>query len=221
MEKLCRSECQIILWGLQPGYLAANELHIFLFTNRREVNSPWWVIQIAAAPVSLHSSLYCFPQAKVSEYLVSFLCCGVYIHESLEGLQLYPGSVAQGAASGVCSPLPAPVGEKIEGLRSCSGARAGAGDGRSAPSWPMTLFSHPFPHCNGKGLRLKLHPEMCVSCHCWRGEDIFPGSLWLFWRRLVGHAQISLVLLKDGICNPGVGMSFELQEGSKPHSAFV
>lgn len=141
MEKLCRSECQIILWGLQPGYLAANELHIFLFTNRREVNSPWWVIQIAAAPVSLHSSLYCFPQAKVSEYLVSFLCCGVYIHESLEGLQLYPGSVAQGAASGVCSPLPAPVGEKIEGLRSCSGARAGAGGGRSAPSWPMTLFT--------------------------------------------------------------------------------
>lgn len=91
----------------------------------------------------------------------------------------------------------------------------------SLMAYDSLYFSHPFPHCNGKGLQLKLHPEMCVSCHCWRGEDVFPGSLWLFWRRLVGHAQISLVVLKDDICNPGVGMSFELQEGSKPHSAFV
>ena len=192
MEKLCRSECQIILWGLQPGYLAANKLHIFLLTNRREVNSPWWVIQIAAAPVSLHSSLYCFTQAKVSEYLVSFLCCGVYIHESVEGLQLYPGSVAQGAVSGACSPFPALAGEKTEVVFWSTG-RSRRWKICSLVAYDSLYFRHPLLDCKGKGLRLKLHPEMYVSWPLVEERGCLSSSLWLLWSRLVGCAQVTLV----------------------------
>lgn len=75
---------------------------------------------------------------------------------------MYPGSVAQGAVSGACSPFPALAGEKTEVVFWSMG-RSRRWKICSLVAYDSLYFRHPLLDCKGKGLRLKLHPEMYVS----------------------------------------------------------
>ena len=140
------------------------KLHIFIFTNRGEVNSPRWVIQIVAAPVPLHSLLYCFPQAKVSEY-IWFAClrCRIYVPESPEGQWLHPGSVDRGiAVLGACTPLFLLWSE--DGPRWWLSTRGESGRGTfSLVTCDSPYLRHVFSHDKGLDLWSGLHPEICAS----------------------------------------------------------
>lgn len=105
-----------------------------------------------AAPVPLHSSLYSFPQAKVSEG-IWFAClrCRIYIGESPEGLWSHPGSaVWELLFEEPVRLCPAPAGGQTSWWFSARG-RSGCGK-----FIPLALDSpdlrHVLSHGEGKGL---------------------------------------------------------------------
>lgn len=140
------------------------KLHIFVFTNGGEVNSPWWVIQRAAAPVPLHSSLYCFPQAKVSEYVwFAYLHCRIYVHESPEGLRLHPGSADRGICCfrSLCASFLLLLEDRPKWRFS---ARGRSGLGKFTPlARDSPYLRHVLSHGEGRGLWSGLHPEIYDS----------------------------------------------------------
>lgn len=137
------------------------KLHIFIFTNGGEVNSPWWVIQIVAAPVPLHSSLYCFPQAKVSGYIwFVWLHCRIYRHESPEGLWLPPGSMDSGSCyfRNLCTSFLLLLEDRL-GWR--FSARGRSGRGQFTPlACGSPYLRYVLSHGKGNGLWWGLHPDI-------------------------------------------------------------
>lgn len=150
------------------------KLRIFVFTNGGEVNSPWWVIQIAAAPAPLHSSLYCFPQAKVSEYIwFACLCCRIYVHESPEGLWLRPGSADR--ESCCFRSLYASFLLLLEDRpRWWFSARGGSGRGKFTPlAHDSPYLRHILSHGKGKGLWSAFILRFMTASHCQARGDVF------------------------------------------------
>lgn len=159
--KNCSNNCQIILWGHSLASWLPIKLHIFVFTNGGEANSPWWVILIAAAPVPLHSSLLCFPQAKASE-CIWFACLRgrVWVGDAPEGLWLCPGSADQER----CHLRSLCVSSLLlleDRARSWFSARGRSGCGKFTPS----ACDSPYRRYLGKGegLRSGLHPDASDS----------------------------------------------------------